>query len=339
MRLGNSGRRFENRDLAIQFFRQLSQKVSSVPGVKFEGAVSSLPFTSSVGWGGINVEGFTPQPGQELQVDQRGATADYFRAMEIPLVKGRFFSEHDAEPNAAQVVLIDEKFARRFWPNEDPIGKHVWNDPAKPFTIVGVVGVVKQYGLDVDGRIVVYYPGVSGQYLVARTSSDPAASAGAIVREVHKVDPTVPIYEVRTMEDRMKDSLARQRFSAIMLGAFAVFALILAAVGVYGVLSYLVTQTRHDIGLRIALGAQRSSIVWLVVRQGMGLAAVGIVIGLIGAVALTRLMASLLYGVHATDIVTFSAVPVLLAAIALLAAYVPAWRATQVDPMMVLREE
>jgi len=307
--------------------------------VKTEGAVSSLPFTSSVGWGGINVEGFTPQPGQELQVDRRGATPDYFRAMEIPLVKGRVFSDHDTEPNAQQVVLIDEKFARRFWPHEDPIGKHLWNDPKKPFTIVGVVGVVMQYGLDVDGRIVVYYPGVSAQYLVARTSSDPAAAVGAIVREIHGVDPTVPVYEIRTMEDRMKDSLARQRFSAIMLGAFAVFAMILAAVGVYGVLSYLVTQGRHDIGLRIALGAQRSSIVWLVVRQGMELAAVGIVIGLVGAVALTRLMASLLYGVHATDIATFSSVPVLLAAIALLAAYVPAWRATQVDPIAVLRDE
>jgi len=339
MRLGTSGQRFENRDLARQFFRQLRQKVSSVPGVKLEGAVSSLPFTSSVGWGGINVEGFTPQPGQELQVDQRAATADYFRAMEIPLINGRFFSEHDTEANAQQVILVDEKFARRFWPNQDPIGKHVWNDPAKPFTIVGVVGVVKQYGLDVDGRIVVYYPGVSAQYLVARTSSNPAEAAGAIVREIHRLDPTVPIYEIRTMEDRMKDSLARQRFSAIMLGAFAVFALILAAVGVYGVLSYLVTQSRHDIGLRIALGAQRSTIVWLVVRNGMELAAVGILIGLVGAVGVTRFMASLLYGVRATDFVTFSSVPVVLAAIALVAAYVPAWRATQVDPMIVLRDE
>ncbi len=339
MRLGRTGKRFENRDLATQYFRLLNQKVASVPGVKLEGAVSSLPFTSSVGWGGINVEGFTPQPGQELQVDQRGATPDYFRAMEIPLIKGRVFSEQDTQPNAQLVVLIDDKFARRFWPNEDPIGKHVWNDPKKPSTIVGVVGVVKQYGLDVDGRIVVYYPGAGSQYLVARTSSDPAATAGAIVREIHEIDPTVPVYEIRTMEDRMKGSLSRQRFSAIMLGAFAVFALILAAVGVYGVLSYLVTQGRHDIGLRIALGAQRSSILWMVVRHGMGLAAVGIAIGLIGAAALTRLMSSLLYGVHATDIVTFSGVPFLLAVIALLAAYVPAWRATQVDPIMVLREE
>jgi predicted permease len=329
MRIGANGQRFQN----------LGQRISSLPGLKALGAVTSLPFTSSVGWGGISVEGFTPQPGQELQVDQRGATIDYFRTMEIPLRKGRFFSDRDTAPNAPQVVVIDEKFAQRFWPHEDAVGKHVWNDPKKPMTIVGVVGVVKQYGLDIDGRMVVYRPFLGGGYLVVRTASDPAAAAGAIVREIHAFDPAILMYDIRTMQDRMNDSLARQRFSAIMLGAFAVFALILAAVGVYGVMSYLVTQSTHDIGVRIALGAQRSSIVRLVVRQGMELAGAGIVAGIIGAAALTRVMASLLFGVSATDIVTFSAVPLILAATALLATYVPARRATRVDPMMALREE
>jgi predicted permease len=340
MRLGNSGHHFENRDAAVQYFRQLGDKIGGVPGVQAEGMVSSLPFTSSVGWGSINVEGFTPQPGQELQVDLRNATSGYFHAMAIPLVKGRFFSDHDSDSNAQPVVLIDEKFAQRFWPHEDPIGKHVWFDPKKKSTIVGVVGIVKEYGLDVEGRMVVYnQPGFGGEYMVARTASDPSAVAGAIVREIQAFDPSRPVYDIRTMQDRMSDSLARQRFSAIMLGAFAVFALILAAIGVYGVMSYLVTQSRHDIGLRIALGAQRSSILWLVVRQGMELAGIGIVAGIIGALALTRVMASLLFGVSAVDFATFSAVPLILAAIALLATYVPAWRATQVDPMMVLREE
>jgi predicted permease len=339
MRLGESGRRFRNPDEAVQLYRRLDQRISSLPGVKAQGSVSSLPFTSSVGWGGIDVEGFTPQPGQELQVDQRQATTDYFRTMEIPLLKGRFFSDYDTMPNAQRVVLVDEKFAQRFWPRDDPVGKHVWRDPKKQFTVLGVVGTVKQYGLEVDGRIVVYWPALDSEYLVARTSSDPAAAAGAIVREMHALDPTTPVYDIRTMQDRMSDSLARQRFSAIMLGAFAAFAMVLAAVGVYGVMSYLVTQGTHDIGVRIALGAQRSSIVKLVVRQGMELAIAGIVAGLIGAAALTRVIASLLFGVSATDLVTFSAVPLILAAIALVATYVPARRATRIDPMVALREE
>jgi predicted permease len=338
MRLFTS-QRFPNREAASQFFRQIDQKVSGVPGVTLQGSVSSLPFTSSVGWGSIKVEGFTPQPGQELQVDQRSATSNYFLAMEIPLLKGRFFTDYDTLANAQQVVIIDEKFAQRFWPNEDPIGKRIWNDPTKQMTIVGVVGIVKQYGLDVDGRMVFYRPGVGGGYLVARTSSDPAAAAGAIAREIRSLDPTIVMYDVRTMQDRMHDSLARQRFSAIMLGAFAVFALILAAVGVYGVMSYLVTQGTHDIGVRIALGAQQGSIVGMVIRHGMELAGIGIIAGLIGAAALTRVMASLLFGVSAIDVATFTVVSLMLAAIALLATYLPARRATQVDPMVALREE
>ena len=177
------------------------------------------------------------------------------------------------------------------------------------------------------------------QYQVARTASDPAAAASAIIREIHAIDPTIPVYDVRTMPDRMSDSLARQRFSTLMLGAFAVFAVILAAVGVYGVMSYLVTQGTHDIGVRMALGASRASIVGMVVRHGLELTVAGIVIGLFGALALTRVMATLLFGITATDAVTFATVPVLLGTIAVLASYLPALRATRVDPVVALRDE
>jgi predicted permease len=340
MRVGVSGRQFPNRDAALEYFRQFSDRISSIPGVKVRGAVSALPFTSAVGWGSINVEGWVPQPGQELQVDQRAATTDYFTTMEIPLVKGRFFTHFDMMQNAQPVVIVDEKFAQRFWPNEDPIGKKVWNNPQQQLTIVGVVGTVKQYGLNVDGRIVVYRPapGVL-RYQVARTTGDPGMVAAAIVREIHALDPTIPVYDVQTMTDRMSDSMARQRFSMIMLGAFGVFALILAAVGVYGVMSYLVTQSAHDIGVRMALGAQRSWILTMVLRLGLELTGVGIVLGIIGAVALTRVMSSLLFGVSTTDLPTFAMVPVILAAVAALATYLPAWRATRVDPVVALRDE
>jgi len=340
MRLGASGRQFPNRDAAVEFYRQFGDRLATVPGVKVRGAVSVLPFTSSIGWGSINVEGWTPQPGQELQVDQRAATTDYFSAMEIPLVKGRFFTHFDTMTTAQPVVIIDEKFAERFWPGQDPIGKHVWNDPKRQATIVGVVGTVKQYGLDVDGRIVVYRPSPGLlSWHVARTAGDPGAVASAMVREIHALDPTIPVFDVQTMTDRMSDSMARQRFSTLMLGAFAVFALVLAAVGVYGVMSYLVSQGTHDIGVRMALGAQRSSILGMVVRQGLELTGAGIVIGLIGAAVLTRVMASLLFGVNALDLLTFSTVPVILAATAALACYIPALRATRVNPVIALREE
>jgi putative ABC transport system permease protein len=340
MRVGRTGMDLSNREAAVEYFRQMGERIASVPGVKTRGAVTALPFTSSVGWGSVHVEGFIPQPGQELQVDQRAATPDYFRTMEIPLIKGRFFSEFDGLPNAQPVAIVDEKFAQRFWPDENPIGKHLWNDPKQQMTIVGVVGTVKQYGLDIDGRIVFYRPslGLLG-YQVAKTASDPASVSASITRAIHSVDPTVPIYDVRTMNHRLNESLARQRFATIMLGAFSVFAMILAIVGVYGVMSHLVTQGTHDIGVRMALGAQRSRIVSMVIRQGMELTGAGVILGLIGAALLTRVMAALLFGVSATDVATFAAVPLMLVAIALVASYVPALRATRVDPVVALRDE
>ena len=324
------------------FHREIEKRVANLPGVKAEGEVSVLPLTGSVGWGGINVEGYAPPPGQELQVDLRIASADYFRTMQIPLIKGRFFTERD-NPDMPQAAIIDEKFAQRFWPNDDPIGKHLWFDPKKPFTIVGVVGVVKQYGLEIDEKIVTYFSQQQhpsdGMFLVARTTSDAAPLSAAIIQEIHAVDPTVVVYGIRTMQERLYDSLARQRFSSTMLGAFAAFALLLAAVGLYGVMSYLVTQSTRDIGVRVALGARPGDIIGMVVRQGMELLAIGILAGLAGAAALTRVMSSLLFGISTIDVATFAAVPALLAAVAFAATVIPALRATRVDPIVALRDE
>ena len=343
MRVAAAGPRYRDRKAVTQFYDQIHDRAMHLPGVVGEGTVSTLPLTGAVGWGSINVEGFTPAPGQELQVDLRIASPEYFRAMEIPLRTGRFFSTHDT-PEGQQVVIVDDRFAQRFWPRESAVGKHVWfGKPDKPMTIVGVVGTVKQYALNDEGKIVVYFPdGQSqsgGMYLVARTSSDPAALSSAVVNEIHSVDRTAAVYEVRTMQDRLHASLGRQRFSTTMLGAFAVFGLVLAIVGIYGVMSYLVSQSVHDIGLRVALGAQPGNIIRMVMRQGVELAAFGIAAGLIGAAALTRVMASLLFGVSATDALTFSAVAIALGAIAMLGAYIPARRAATVDPIVALREE
>jgi predicted permease len=345
MQVSEAGPKYREDKARVQFYQQIGERISRLPGVQHQGAVSALPLTASVGWGGITIEGYTPPPSEpELQVDQRTATNDYFRTMEIPLLQGRFFDDHDTS-TVHSVALIDEKMAKRFWPNESAVGKRVRQGGTKNpwFVIAGVVGPVKQYGLDIDGRMVVYYPqqqaAGGGLYLVARTSGDPASLASAMAREIHSIDPGVPIFEVRTMQERLHDSLARQRFSMGVLGGFAGFALLLAAVGVYGVMSYLVTQGTHDIGLRMALGAQQRNILGLVVGQGMSLAAIGIVVGLIGAFSLTRVMATLLFGVSARDGLTFSAVALFLAAIALVASYVPALRATRVDPVVALHYE
>jgi predicted permease len=339
MRLGASTRQFADRDASVAFYRPFGEALAAVPGVTMRGAVSALPFTSSVGWGSINVEGWTPEPGQELQVDQRGATPQYFQTMRIPIVQGRTFTDGDLPSTAEQVVIIDDKFAQRFWPNGDAVGKHLWFDPARKLRIVGVVGAVKQYGLNIEGRIVVYRPSPNAQWHVLRTSSNPATVASAIVRKIHELDPTITVVDIQPMTDRMSQSMARQRFSTIMLGAFALFALVLAVVGVYGVLSHLVTQGSHDIGVRMALGAERGSILKMVLRQGMELTGAGIVLGLAGAALLTRVMASLLFGVSTFDVATFSTVPLLLILTAALASYIPARRATRVDPVIALRDE
>jgi len=334
--------KYRDDKITANFYREVESRIAHLPGVVDEGAVSALPLTGMVGWGGIKVEGYNPPPGQELQVDQRDASTNYFRTMQIPLISGRFFSDQD-NPDSARVAIIDQKFAQRFWPHGDAVGKHLWHDPKKPITIVGVAGVVKQYGLDTDGKIAVYFPSQQdfgrGTYLVARSATQNPGLANAMTSEIHAVDPTAVVYGVRSMQDRLYESLARQRFASTMLGAFAVFALLLAAVGLYGVMSFLVTQSTHDIGILVALGARRENILRLVVKQGMQLTLIGIFAGLMGAAALTRVVAALLFNVSATDAVTFLTVPAVLAIVAFCAMVIPAWRASNVDPIVALRQE
>ncbi len=344
MQVAAYGAKYEQPAQRSQFWQELGSRVRSLPGVMAQGAISVLPLTPSVGWGGMQIEGYVPPPNQpELQVDQRTATPDYFTAMRIPLIQGRLFSSADTD-KSQQVVLVDQKMADRFWPHGDAVGKRIrHNDKSPWFTIAGVVGVVKQYGLDTDTRMVVYaahsqHPGGS-MFLVARTTGEPAALADAIDQQVQAIDPDVPVYDIATMEQRVHESVARQRFAMSMFGAFAGFAMILAAVGVYGVLSFLVTQGTPDIAIRMALGAQRNRILSLVFQQGMALAFLGIVVGLIGAFTLTRFMRSLLFGVSATDPITFVGVVLLLTVAALSACYFPARRAIGVDPIVALREE
>ena len=344
MNVGAYGPQFKDPTTRVQFYQELAERIRRLPGVTATGAISALPLTSAIGWGGMHIEGYVPPANEpELQVDQRSATPPYFSAMEIPLIRGRMFAETDTD-KMPPVAIIDQKMADRFWPYGDAIGKRIRPSDDSPWvSIVGVVGVVKEYGLDTDTRMVVYWPHAQrpsgSMYAVARATTGSASTIDAMVRQVNALNPAVPVYDIATMEQRVQDSMARQRFAMTMLGGFAGFAMILAAIGIYGVMSFLVTQGTADIAIRMALGARRANILSLVFQQGMRLALVGIIVGLVGALGLTRMMSSLLFGVTPTDPFTFFSVLALLLFVALSACLFPARRAMRIDPMIALRAE
>jgi predicted permease len=293
------------------------------------------------------VEGRVPRAGENfINADQRVVGGRYFQAMEIPLLRGRFFNDQDIAANP-RVIIVDDNMARELWPNQDAIGKRIRYGglaSTTPWrTGVGVVGRVKQYALDSDSRIAFYIPHTQNPSraltVVLRSGADPAALTGSVKKEIRELDADLPMYYVRTMAQRVDESLARRRFSMLLLGVFAGVALALAAIGIYGVMSYLVNQGTREIGIRMALGATARNVQSLVVRQGMSLALAGVAIGLAGAFALTRFLQSLLFGINATDPFTFVGIALLLAAIALVASYIPARRAARVDPMISLRDE
>jgi putative ABC transport system permease protein len=347
LRLSVEGTAYADKELRASFYQQLWERIRRLPGVEAAGGVSALPLSGGIGWGDITIEGYNPASGENMiQADQRIASVGYFETMKIPLIRGRFFTEHDGK-ESVQVAVIDQNMARTYWPNADPVGKRLKRGGATStspwMTVVGVVGNVKHYALDSDSRVAFYTPHLQvpiGWMCVAvRTSADPGGLAAAVTREARALDPNVPIYDVKTMEQLVSESLARRRFAMLALGLFSVVALVLAALGIYGVMSYTVAQRTREIGIRLALGAQTRSVLKLVVGQGMRLAVFGVGLGLVVAAAMARMIASLLFGVTATDPVTFLVIALLLAGVALLACYVPARRAAKVDPMVALRYE
>jgi putative ABC transport system permease protein len=329
------------------FYQQALEKVKALPGVQAAATVSSLPLSGSFWSGFFDIEGRAAPPGEQApHADKRAVSHEYLQMMGIPLRRGRYFSEHDA-PETPKAVIVDDVLARHYWPNEDPIGKRISFDSdrnGQPVwrEIVGVAGAIKHKALDADSRGALYFPqlqvgGGAERYLVARTASAPLALVAAVRAAIQAVDKDQPIYLVKTMDEWVAESVAQKRFSTLLLGLFAAVAMILAAVGLYSVMSYAVSQRTHEIGVRLALGAQRRDVIKLVVRQGLALTLIGVALGVAAALALTRVLQNLLYGVSATDLATFAAVVLLLAFVALLACWIPARRATKVDPLVALR--
>ena len=346
MRISLPTRRYDTDRKRIDFFRQAVEQIKALPGVEAAGATNYLPFAGPHSGTLVEIEG-RPKlpPGQELGTGACVTDADYFGAMQIPLKRGRLFTEQEAT-EMKHVVVINEAFARKNFPGEDPLGKRVtiyMKDDNVPTEIIGIVGDHKHMGLDSEIEPMSYWPHPEQAFpfmtFVIRTQGDPASIAPAARNVIQTLDGEQPLADVRTMESLLADSVARARFNTLLLSVFAVVALILAAVGIYGVMSYAVTQRMHEIGIRMALGAQTYNVLALVVNQGMMLTVVGVGVGLAASFALTRIIASLLYGVSATDTLTFTLIPLVLASVALLACYIPARRATKVDPMIALRYE
>jgi putative ABC transport system permease protein len=345
MRIGLSGVRYPQNSQRLLFYRSLLTRVKSLPGVESAAAIQILPL------GGrhhvtFSVEGRGPRPGSgETTAQYRTVTPDYFRAMGVALRSGRAFTEADGE-TAPLVAIVNEAMANRYWPGEDPVGRQVRTDargPSRVLSIVGVAADVKHMGLAAASEPEMYVPYYQSPArmigLVVRTRIDPMSLAAAVKREVHAVDPEQPVYDVQTMAGRLSDSLWRSRFTTLLLGVFAAAALLLAAVGLYGVVSNAVGARRREIGIRMALGATQHSVLAMVLKQGMGLVLAGALIGMAASAALTRVMSALLWGVSATDPLTYAGALGVLLAAAVCATAAPAWRAARVDPLEALRYE
>ena len=347
----------------LAFYNELIVRLQALPGVESVGATTNTPLGPAESWSGFAIEGRpAPPQGNHQQAAVRTVSDDYFRTMQIPLRKGRFFNSSDArvalplirwfeqqplpehfnEPQAAPAIIINETMARLYWPNEDPVGRRMRIIFSPWLTIVGVVGDVHHTGLNTPPNPEMYLSQLqepqSSMAVLARTTGDPLQLAAAAREQLRAMDKDQPV-TVTTMDQLYANSLAGQRFNTLLLGIFAAVALLLAMIGVFGVINYSVTQRTHELGIRIALGAQRRDVFKLVVGQGLLLALVGVGVGAAGAVAVTRLITGLLYGVSPTDGPTLVVVSLLVTAVAFLACYLPARRATRVDPLIALRYE
>jgi len=324
-------------------FAHLSvDNIERMPGVEAVAAIEGVPLAWFHGTT-VTVPG---RPDEDYPVQRRHLTPGYFQALRIPLLAGRDVRETDGA-DAPRVIVVNETLARRFFPGEDAVGKHIaWDGPtqAEDLEIVGVVGDVRAFGLNEEVQATIYLPNrqiqtPSSMCLVIRTAADPQSLVRDVRQAVWRLDDSLPLYEVATMEQKLSDSLASQRSWLLLLSFFAAVALLLAAVGTYGVLSYTVSQRIQELGVRMAMGAGRMTVLGLVTRQGMTLVLLGVALGLAGAVALSRLISGLLYEVGATDPATFAAVAAFIISVALPACYIPARRAASVDPLEALRYE
>jgi putative ABC transport system permease protein len=347
MNIGLPGIRYPKPSDRIAFFNTIAERLEALPGVEAAGVTSVLPLSGNFDGRGLVIEDHPKPRGEEVSVDLYVVTPGYQRAMQIQLLKGRLLLTEDVE-SSQQVALVNETMARTFWADENPIGKRIKmiGSPANPQPwreIVGVVGDVTQYGIDKKPPMQFYLPesqmGFSFMSLVVRTTSEPVAMTAAVRNEILAVDKEQAVYNIATMEDLLSSSISLRRFFMLLLLGFAGLALALAAVGIYGVMSYAVSQRTREIGIRLALGAEARDIFKLVIGQGMLMALLGVAIGVIAALAVTQLMSSQLFGVGANDPITFTVIALLLSLIALLACYIPARRAVKVDPMVALRYE
>ena len=358
-------KKYATEDQRSGFFSRLLENIRTLPGVESAAAASGLPLGNN-GWQtSFVVEGRPLPPRSETPLMEAcTVTPDYFRAMNIPLLRGRYFDDHDNRSflagrdlskyndgerliSGSNVIIIDEEFARRYWPNEEAVGKQIrfGTDAKAPvLTVVGVVGRVKMEGLVEDSHRVQGYFAFAqipfnGMTVILKATGDPNQLIAAARQQVKTVDPDQPIYSIRTMDEIRGESVAPQRLNLTLLSIFAGIALVLAIVGIYGVMSYSVTQRTHEIGIRMAIGAQPHDVFRLIIGHGMTLTVIGIAIGLLGAFGLTRLMTTMLFGVKPTDPATFAVIALILSGVALIACYLPGRRATKVDPVISLRYE
>ena len=342
LRLDLPDGRYRQPEQVENFYDRLQQRLAALPGIEVVGTVSELPMSGQANDFRFHVEGRPRDEGNVVTADYRRVNQDYFRAMKIPLLRGRQFTEEEVR-TSSQVVIISEELARQFFPNEEPLGKRLLIDVGRdlPFEIIGVVGGVRHRGLTGSMYQTMYSPSLRRltNNLVMRTSTARLDLAAEVRKAVAAIDKDLPVPALRPMEQLLAGTIARQRMNTFLLSALATLALVLAVIGIYGVMSYAVAQRTHEIGVRLALGAQAGNVLRLVLKQGMTLALIGVALGLIASFVLTRLMRTLLFNTDPKDPLTFTTIAALLAFVALLACFFPARRATKVDPMVALRYE
>jgi predicted permease len=329
----------------VAFVKNTLERVNSLPGIAVSSAISRLPLNPGNSSRSVEIEGRTPPPSGDISPDYLVVTPDYFQTLGVPLLAGRTFTDRD-DANAAPVAIVSEATAHHFWPGQDVIGKHLrgaCGDDKTWCQVVGVVGDIKQHHLEQASKLAVYVPFSQDPWaffaLVVRTKLEPASAASAVEGAIHSLDADEPVYNVRSMRDVEAASLSPQRLQIALIGLFAALALILACMGIYGVMAYSVAQRTSEIGVRMALGAQTGNVLALVLGEGLRLAVLGAAIGLAGSFFAARLLSGMLFGVAPSDPFTFASVAMVLVAVAMMACYVPARRATRVDPLVALRYE